>query len=91
MRRAHEALLASRCGYSATGGEPGTRRSSPTSIALPRACATQTSLPWRQRTTSYRFSFHKMFKAGWKYSEDDVDRYCPDRKLILKLYEEATG
>jgi hypothetical protein len=27
--------------------------------------------------------------AGWKSIEDDVDRYCPDRELILKLYEEA--
>ena len=51
--------------------------------------ATRTSLPWRQRTTGYRFNFHKMSKAGWKYIEDDVDRYCPDRELILKLYEEA--
>jgi hypothetical protein len=25
----------------------------------------------------------------WKYIEDDVDRYCPNRELILKLYEEA--
>jgi hypothetical protein len=33
--------------------------------------------------------FHKVSKAGWKYIEDDVDRYCPDRELILKLYEEA--
>jgi len=51
--------------------------------------ATPTGLPWRQRTTSYRFNFHKVSKAGWKYIEDDVDRYCPDRELILKLYEEA--
>jgi hypothetical protein len=51
--------------------------------------AIRTSLPWRQRTTSYRFNFHKVSKAGWKYIEDDVDRYCPDRELILKLYEEA--
>ena len=51
--------------------------------------ATRTSLPWRQRTTSHRFNFHKVSKAGWKYIEDDVDRYCPDRELILKLYEEA--
>jgi len=28
-------------------------------------------------------------KAGWKDIEDDVDRYCPDRERILKLYEEA--
>jgi 5,5'-dehydrodivanillate O-demethylase len=53
------------------------------------AAATRTSLPWRQRTTSYRFNFHKVSKGGWKYIEDDVDRYCPDRELILKLYEEA--
>jgi hypothetical protein len=33
--------------------------------------------------------FHKVSKAGWKYIEDDVDRYYPDRELILKLYEEA--
>jgi len=26
---------------------------------------------------------------GWQYIEDDVDRYCPDRELILQLYEEA--
>jgi hypothetical protein len=35
------------------------------------------------------FNFHKVSKAGWKYIEDDVDRYCPDRELILKLYEEV--
>jgi hypothetical protein len=34
-------------------------------------------------------NFHKVFQAGWKYIENDVDRYCPDRELILKLYEEA--
>jgi 5,5'-dehydrodivanillate O-demethylase len=43
----------------------------------------------RQGTTDYRFSFHKVSQGGWKYIEDDVDRYCPDRELILKLYEEA--
>jgi hypothetical protein len=43
----------------------------------------------RQGTSSYRFNFHKESKGGWKYIEDDVDRYCPDRELILKLYEEA--
>ena len=40
-------------------------------------------------TTNYRFNFHKVSQGGWKYIEDDVDRYCPDRELILKLYEEA--
>ena len=61
----------------------------PGGVAATIEAATRTSLPWRQRTTSYRFNFHKVSKAGWKYIEDDVDRYCPDRELILKLYEEA--
>ena len=51
--------------------------------------ATRTSRRLRQGTTDYRFNFHKVSKGGWKYIEDDVDRYCPDRELILKLYEEA--
>jgi hypothetical protein len=28
-------------------------------------------------------------KGGWQYIEDGVDRYCPDRELILALNEEA--
>jgi hypothetical protein len=51
--------------------------------------ATRPGLTRRQGTTDYRFSFHKVSKGGWKYIEDDVDRYCPDRELILKLYEET--
>jgi hypothetical protein len=43
----------------------------------------------RQGPSSYRFNFHKVAKGGWQYIEDDVDRYCPDRELILALYEEA--
>jgi hypothetical protein len=42
-----------------------------------------------QGTSGYRFNFHKVSIGGWPYIEDDVDRYCPDRDLILKLYEEA--
>jgi hypothetical protein len=51
--------------------------------------ATRRSRTLRQGTTDYRFNFHKESKGGWQYIEDDVDRYCPDRELILKLYEEA--
>ncbi|ETX07058.1 MAG: hypothetical protein ETSY2_13410 [Candidatus Entotheonella gemina] len=51
--------------------------------------ATQPSVRRQKNTTDYRFSFHKVSHGGWKYIEDDVDRYCPDRELILKLYEEA--
>ena len=27
--------------------------------------------------------------GGWQYIVDDVDRYYPDRQLILRLYKEA--
>jgi hypothetical protein len=53
------------------------------------AAATRMSRAHRQGTTDYRFNFHKVSKGGWKYIEDDVDCYCPDRGLILKLHEEA--
>jgi 5,5'-dehydrodivanillate O-demethylase len=41
----------------------------------------------------YRANFHKFSKGGWRYIEDDVDRYCPDRELIIQLYQqtEAVG
>lgn len=51
--------------------------------------ATRADLTRRQGTSGYRFNFHKVSKGGWQYIEDDVDRYCPDRDLILALYEEA--
>ncbi len=51
--------------------------------------ATQPSFARQRGATDYRFSFHKMSGGEWKYIEDDVDRYCPDRELILKLYEAA--
>ena len=51
--------------------------------------ATRGGRALRRGTTDYRFNFHKVSKGGWQYIEDDVDRYCPDRELILKLYEEA--
>jgi len=51
--------------------------------------ATQPGRGRRGTATDYRFNFHKVSKGGWQYIEDDVDRYCPDRELILQLYEEA--
>jgi 5,5'-dehydrodivanillate O-demethylase len=35
----------------------------------------------------YRANFHKFGWGGWRYIEDDVDRYCPDKQLIIDLYE----
>lgn len=43
----------------------------------------QTSI---QQQVSYREKFHKKSAAGWLYIEDDADRYCPDRELILELF-----
>ena len=53
--------------------------------------ATRSSRTQRQGATSYRFNFHKVSTGGWKYIEDDVDRYCADREPTLKLYERPTG
>ena len=37
----------------------------------------------------YRSNFHKMSKGGWLYIDDDGDRYCPDRDLIVELYRKS--
>lgn len=39
----------------------------------------------------YRGNFHKRSKGGWLYIEDDIDRYCPDREIILRLYEKTAA
>lgn len=37
----------------------------------------------------YRSNYHKMSKGGWLYIDDDADRYCPDRDLIVELYRKT--
>ena len=37
----------------------------------------------------YRANFHKVSKGGWLYIDDDVDKYCPDRDVIVRLYRET--
>lgn len=37
----------------------------------------------------YRSNFHKRSKAGWLYIDDDADRFCPDRDVIVELYRKA--
>src|SRR5207249_345016 len=37
----------------------------------------------------YRTNYHKMSKGGWLYIEDDVERYSPDRELLLQLFEKT--
>jgi 5,5'-dehydrodivanillate O-demethylase len=40
---------------------------------------------------SYRGNFHKVSKGGWLYIDDDADRHCPDRELIVDLFERAAA
>jgi 5,5'-dehydrodivanillate O-demethylase len=37
----------------------------------------------------YRENFHKVSKGGWRYIEDDADRYCPDKELLVRLFAES--
>lgn len=43
------------------------------------------------RSVVSRGSFHKRSKGGWLYIEDDVDRYCPDRDVIIDLYAKTAA
>jgi len=38
----------------------------------------------------YRANYHKASEGGWTYLDDDVDRYCPDRDILLDLYRQAS-
>jgi 5,5'-dehydrodivanillate O-demethylase len=37
----------------------------------------------------YRENFHKVSKGGWRYIEDDADRYCPDKEVLIRLFAES--
>jgi 5,5'-dehydrodivanillate O-demethylase len=37
----------------------------------------------------YRGNFHKVSKGGWLYIDDDADRYCPDKSIIVELYRRS--
>jgi 5,5'-dehydrodivanillate O-demethylase len=37
----------------------------------------------------YRSNYHKISKGGWPYIDDDADRYCPDRDLLIELYRKT--
>lgn len=37
----------------------------------------------------YRANYHKVGGGGRAYIEDDVDRYCPDKDLLMELYRKA--
>jgi hypothetical protein len=37
----------------------------------------------------YRANYHKGVNGDRAYIEDDVDRYCPDKELLLELYRKT--
>ncbi|MCA1646873.1 MAG: Rieske 2Fe-2S domain-containing protein [Chloroflexi bacterium] len=37
----------------------------------------------------YRENFHKVSQGGWRYIEDDADRYCPDKEILVRLFAES--
>lgn len=39
--------------------------------------------------SAFRDRYHEVSPAGWLYIEDDVDRYCPDREIILSLFRKT--
>jgi 5,5'-dehydrodivanillate O-demethylase oxygenase subunit len=43
------------------------------------------------QVVSYRGNYHKRSKAGWLYIDDDADRYCPDRDVIVELYAKTAA
>ncbi|MCY4583649.1 MAG: Rieske 2Fe-2S domain-containing protein [Chloroflexi bacterium] len=79
------------------GGEPMNVFRDPSTIERPERAleqdsetATQVLMSRGTRgTVSYRANYHKVSKGGWLYIDDDVDRYCPDRDTIVRLYREA--
>jgi 5,5'-dehydrodivanillate O-demethylase len=40
-------------------------------------------------SVSYRGNYHKRSKAGWLYIDDDADRFCPDRDVVVELFRKA--
>ncbi len=41
--------------------------------------------------TFFRSNYHETSQGGWLYIEDDVERYSPDREVILQLYRRAAA
>jgi 5,5'-dehydrodivanillate O-demethylase oxygenase subunit len=40
-------------------------------------------------SVSYRENYHKMSKGGWLYIDDDSDRFCPDRDIVIDLFRKV--
>jgi 5,5'-dehydrodivanillate O-demethylase oxygenase subunit len=88
-------LLKSQIDAVAAGGEPMNVFRDPATIDSPELTipGNDGEAPIRDTTykaaVSYRENYHKKSQAGWLYIEDDSDRYCPDREIVLGIFEKA--
>jgi 5,5'-dehydrodivanillate O-demethylase oxygenase subunit len=91
---AYRRMLKDQIGIVAAGGEPMNVFRDPVKIERPErripgndgagsSPVLGTSI---KQQISYRENYHKVSAGGWLYIEDDVDRYCPDRELIVELF-----
>ena len=42
-----------------------------------------------RNSVAYRENYHKRSEGGWLYIDDDADRFCPDRDLIVELFRKT--
>jgi 5,5'-dehydrodivanillate O-demethylase oxygenase subunit len=42
-----------------------------------------------RNAVAYRENYHKASKGGWLYIDDDADRFCPDRAVIVELFRKS--
>ena len=88
-------LLKQQIDVVAQGGEPMNVFRDPAKAVSPelRVPGNDGSAPVRDTmyhaAVSYRENYHKQSSAGWLYIEDDSDRYCPDREIVLDLFRKS--
>lgn len=92
---AYRALLKKQIAVVQAGGEPMNVFRDPRTIDSPELtiAGNEGQAPIQgtsvRAQVDYRANFHKRSKGGWLYIDDDADRFCPDRDLIVELYQRA--
>jgi len=93
---AYRNLLREQIDVVAAGGEPMNVFRDPAEIDSPelRIPGNETGdAPMRGTilgaSVTYRENYHKISKGGWPYIDDDADRFCPDREVILDLFRKV--
>jgi 5,5'-dehydrodivanillate O-demethylase len=93
---AYRKMLKEQIAIVARGGEPmnvfhdAADAESP-ELQIPGSESVSPSLAAFGGSTQYRGNFHKRSQAGWLYIDDDADRFCPDRDLIVELFAKAAA